>query len=422
MFRSTKTPALTVFLMGLAVSLVGCRNRYCGPLETIPACKVRNASCCDTGEAEKINFLKLRRKPPENYVLDGGDTLGIYIQGVTGDKDTPPPVHFPEDSGLQPALGYPVPIRDDGYISLPLVDPIRLSGLTLAQAEDRIRDAYTNDKEILLKGSDKIIVTLMKRRTYNVLIIREDNTSGNNERLSIRNNEVFVDEGKQGKTYSIELPAYENDILHALSETGGMPGEGAFNEIVVIRDGMNTGYQQVDGGIIEAPDFGMGASGLSSANVTRIPVEAETGMLPNLSEKDITLNDGDVVFIEGRQRDVFYTGGLLPGGRFPLPRDYEIDVLEAISLAGGSPEAVAGGSGNIRNGSVVPATKVVVLRRANCRQCAIEVDLRCAYGDPSQRVIIQPGDLIILEFRPREIFINTAVSLLQFGGIFRLIR
>ena len=410
-----------LLIFGLTVSLVGCASRRCGPLQTVPACKVRNASCCDTGETEKINFLSLRRKPPENYVLDGGDTLGIYIQGVTGDKDTPPPVHFPEDPGLQPALGYPVPIRDDGYISLPLIDPIRLSGLTLAQAEDRIRDAYTKDREILLKGSDKIIVTLMKRRTYNILVIREDNTNAGNDRLSIRNNEVFVDEGKQGKTYSIELPAYENDILHALSETGGMPGEGAFNEIIIVRDGMNMGYPAEDG-IIEAPNYQTVASSLSSANVTRIPVEAEQGQLPNLSESDITLSDGDVVFIEGRKRDVFYTGG------YCLEVDSRCHVIMKLMSSKqfpwrvAVPEAVAGGSGNIRNGAVVPATKLIVIRRSNCRQCAIEVDLRCAFSDPSQRVIVQPGDLLVLEYRPREIFINTTVSLLQFGGIFRLIR
>ena len=421
MFRSTNRPFLKpVLLLGVVICLVGCSNRRCGPLETIPANRVRNASCCNDRETEKINFLMLRRQPPENYVLDGGDTLGIYIQGVTGDKDTPPPVHFPDDPGLQPALGYPVPIRDDGFISLPLVDPIRLSGLSLAQAEDRIRDAYTSDNEILLKGSDKIIVTLIRRRTHNVLVIREDGGS-TSDRLSLRNNEVFVDDASQGQTFSIELPAYENDILHALSETGGMPGEGAVNEIVVIRDGMNTGLNGDTGGVIEAPDFGLGASGLSNANVTRIPIEAETGMLPNLTERDITLEDGDVVYIEGRQRDVFYTGGLLAGGRFPLPRDYEIDVLEAIALAGGATDSVAG-AGSIRTGSVVPATKVIVMRRANCRQCAIEIDLRCAQGNPEERIIIQPGDLITLEFRQREIVINTLVGLLQFGGIFRLIR
>ena len=106
--------------------------------------------------------------------MDAGDTLGIYIEGITGDRDTPPPVYFPEDSSRQPAVGFPVPIREDGMISLPLVEPVKISGLTLAEAEKRIRKAYTEDKQILLEGSQKIIVTLMKRRTYNVLVIRED--------------------------------------------------------------------------------------------------------------------------------------------------------------------------------------------------------------------------------------------------------
>ena len=74
--------------------LSGCTQRHCPPLNTVPASKVRNVTCCVNEDAEKINFLTLRRQPPESYILGGGDTLGIYIQGITGDKDTPPPVHF----------------------------------------------------------------------------------------------------------------------------------------------------------------------------------------------------------------------------------------------------------------------------------------------------------------------------------------
>ena len=40
------------------------------------------------------------------------------------------------------------------------------------------------------------------------------------------------------------------------------------------------------------------------------------------------------MLIEGREREVFYTGGLLPGGEWPLPRDYDLDVLGAIAMAG----------------------------------------------------------------------------------------
>ncbi len=392
-------------------------RRHCPPLNLVPACKVRNATCCDDFDPEKINFLMLRRRPPESYVLGGGDTLGIYIQGITGDKDTPPPVHFPEDPGLQPALGYPVPIRDDGNISLPLIDPIQLAGLTLAQAEDRIRDAYTKDRQILLEGSDKIIVTLIQRRTYNVLVIREDETDS--REISFRSNEVFLDDQRQGQTYSIELPAYENDILHALSETGGMPGEGAVNEIVIIRDGLNLGITSPEAVISAGIEDELYSTTLSAANVTRIPIEGKEGPLPQLTEAEITLNDGDVIFIEGRKREVFYTGGLLEGGRFPLPRDYEIDVLEAIAIAGGAnrSQRTAGGRGS----GIVPPTQVLILREHECEFCTIEVDLRCIKSDPSQRVIIQPGDIIQLEYRPREAILNTVVSVFQFGSIFRLL-
>ena len=42
---------------------------------------------------------------------------------------------------------------------------------------------------------------------------------------------------------------------------------------------------------------------------------------------------GDIVFIETREREVYYTGGVLQGREIPLPRDYDLDVLAAISLA-----------------------------------------------------------------------------------------
>lgn len=407
-----------VLLFSLVLASTGCEysRRHCPPLNPVPANKVRNATCCTNQEPEKINFLTLRRQPPEAYVLGGGDTLGIYIQGITGDKDTPPPVHFPEDPGLQPALGYPVPIRDDGYISLPLIEPLQLEGLTLAQAEDKIREAYTKDKEILLEGSDKIIVTLIQRRRYNVLVIRED--SSDSREISFRNNESFVDDNQKGETFSIELPAYENDVLHALAETGGMPGQEAINEIIIIRDGVSMGFSD-PGAIITPAENELNSPGLSTANVTRIPVESRDGMpLPVLTEEQITLEDGDVVFIEGRRREVFYTGGVLEGGRFPLPRDYEIDVLEAIALAGG------GSRGNTSVGTrgtgVLPPTEVLILREHECQFCTIEVDLRCIQSDPTQRVIIRPGDIIQLNFRQNESFINSIVSALQFGSIFRL--
>ena len=412
MWTFTKTLNLAL-ACGLAIPLVGCVST--GPTDLTPAREVLNASCCKPDNESQINFLKLRRSPPQEYVLDGGDTLGVYIQGITGDKDIPPPVHFPDDGG-QPALGYPVPVRDDGYISLPLVAPVRVTGLTVGEAEAKIVRAYTKDKKILLEGNEKIIVSLIQPRTYNVLVIREDIISRSGS-SALNRNEVFIGETAQSETFSIELPAYENDVLHALSETGGLPTERALNEILVLRGGLNGGYSDSIVQAIGGQDFNAESSTLDQANLVRIPIKAESGQFPQLSEQDITLEDGDIVYIKGREQDVFYTGGLLDGGRFPLPRDYNIDVLEAISLAGGSSVTTAGGIGE-----VLPATQVTVLRKCGCEQIAIDVDLRYALADPSERVIIQPGDLVVLEFRKNERAVNAVASVFQIGGIFNIFR
>ena len=419
-------PARTcIAALALCVSLLaGCRNY--GPTDLIPAADVLNRSCCEPDQEQKINFLTLRQTPPEQYVLGKGDVLGIYIQVITGDAEVPPPVNFADQDNTTPAIGYPVPIRDDGYISLPLIAPLRVIGLTVGEAEAKIIRAYTQDKKILLEGNEKIIVTLMQRRTYNVLVIREDGGTINNSNRGLNRNEIYLDEGLNTESFSIELPAYENDVLHALSETGGMPGETAKNEIVILRGAMNG--SQNPGAIVQAIGASHGnqkSKTLEGANVVRIPIRGEAGSFPELSEADITLEDGDVVFIEGRPRDVFYTGGLLEGGRFPLPRDYDIDVLEAMAMTGGSVSASAGTGGNgafSGVGNILPATQVTILRKCGCEQVAIDVDLRYALAEPCERVIVQPGDLIILEYRKNELFTNSFVSIFQFGGIFNLFR
>jgi len=410
----TNSKLLMVIGICLSLATTGCQSSI-APQDLVAAQDVLNSSCCEPDNTQQINFLALRQTPPKEYTLGKGDTLGIYIQGITGDKDVPPPVNFPDDPGAQPGLGYPVPIRDDGYISLPLVSPLRVAGLTLAEAERRISDAYTKDKEILLEGSEKIIVTLMQRRTYNVLVIREDIQSGPTSN-TIRANETFIGQDAGSESFSIELPATENDVLHALSETGGMPSQSAKNEIVIFRGGQQA--EDVDSLVqeVNAPDAPEQGPGGRGANIIRIPIEAERGNFPNFSEEDITLYDGDVVYIEGRDQDVFYTGGLLPGGRFPLPRDYQIDVLEAIAIAGASGTGAASAVNRGTTG-VVPATQVT-----GCEQTAIDVDLRYALADPSERVIIQPGDLIVLEFRNRELVANSLFGILQFGGIFNIFR
>jgi len=405
-----------VFMAFLSCSLVtGCQmfgNSDCNSAGSVP----NQASAPPKSSRMKLNFLQLRQDPPAAYLLAPGDVLGVFIEGVTGDESTPPPVNFPEDKSQDPSVGYPIPIRDDGRISLPLLGPIYISGATIAEAEEKIRDKYTAGG-ILQPGRDRIIVTLMRRRHYNITVIREDADS-----VTIGGGGgLLVGSSKKGKTHSIDLPAYENDVLHALSESGGLPGEDAKNEIVILR-GMFEDAQRNPYLMAQLLDADRRIDVVNGSNITRIPIRVgQNEIMPRITQDDIILEDGDVVLIEGRDTEFFYTGGLLDGAQHPIPRDYDLDVLGAIAIAGGSLSTSPGGSsgtlgsfggGGGRGSNLMPASRIRVLRTINGRATEIELNLReiVRNNDIAQRILIQPGDVVLLEYRPTEVLVNTGVT------------
>ena len=62
----------------------------------------------------------------------------------------------------------------------------------------------------------------------------------------------------------------------------------------------------------------------------RIPLRARPDEPITFTESDIILNEGDTVYIEARDTEVYYTAGLMGGAQIPLPRDYDLRVIEAI--------------------------------------------------------------------------------------------
>ncbi len=411
---------------GLALILIllpgwaGC----CSPFwYSVPADCVNGPRLFDAPRAsqEPINFVCLRQDPPPVYQLGPRDILGIYIEGVLGKPDDPPPVHFPEQADIPPAIGYPIPVREDGTLVLPLVPPINVTGLTLAQTELEIRKAYTLDRNVLRPGRDRIIVTLIRPRTYQVTVVRED-TGGPGIARGLAKGELILGSTKRGMTYQVELPAYQNDVLHALNASGGLPGVDAKNQITILR-GNFADVREQQQFIHSIQDAQVREDVLeSNPNVVRIPLRATPGQpLPNLSQEDVILAGGDIVFIESREAEVFYTGGLLEGGQHPLPRDYDLDVLGAIAMAGGSVAAAAGGSGpNALSGGggsagIIPPTRVIVVRHINGEQIAIRINLKRALRDPRERILIQPNDFVMLEYTCFELVANIALGNLQFN-------
>ncbi len=412
-----------IALVLLLIAMSGCSIYR----QTVPGYCVGNGFQESRTDKEPINFLRLRQEPPDAYRLDDRDVLGIYIEGVLGNKDEPPPVHFPEaGEDLPPAIGFPVPVREDGTLSIPLVDPISVRGLTLAQAEKKIRNAYIR-KKILKPDRERIIVTLMRPRNYHVLVVREDETTadaGSYLRGGAKNIALAMAFGqtRRGMSYPIELRAYENDVLHALSETGGLPGNDAKNEVIILRGAFES-PQELDHYMSGMQDPKYTEELMARPNVIKIPLRVgPNDPVVQLSEQDIVLNTGDIVFVRSRESEVFYTGGLLPGGQWPIPRDYDIDVLQAMALAGGNVGPSAGSSEQFLRGQnglagIFPATRVIVLRELCGEQVPIEISLKRAMLDPSERVRVQPGDFIVLEYTPMELIGNIAVSMFRINAL-----
>jgi hypothetical protein len=159
-------------------------------------------------------------------------------------------------------------------------------------------------------------------------------------------------------------------------------------------------------------------------NSILIPMRLRPGQVPDIRPEDIVLRDGDIVYVESRETDVYYTGGLLGGGEFPIPRDFDLDVLQAVSMARGNAFGASISTGLLGGAAQnVPPTELIVLREIpGRRQLAIRVDLNTAVNDPRQRIYVKKRDTLLLRYKPQEELINFASGVFYTFGISRLFR
>lgn len=556
MSRGTVTIRLLLCgLLGLPL-LVGCAAFR--PMKGIPARYLPDEYRGPSRSGKRtIDLSLLRQTPPKAHLVDAGDLLSIYIEGVLGHNAEQAPVHFPASNDLPPTVGYPVPVREDGTISLPYVGAISVRGLTLSQVEQRLRQAYTVDRQILNPHRERMIVALQRPRTYRITVIRQE--AGSDAAVS-QGGTLNLGALKRGTGKVVALPVYRNDVLNALAETGGLPGLDAENAIYVIRSGQGPTMHLAehrepsarrspsgqdapllvkdrtlaeDRGVVvrgqspygsryaplpadsaaarpwgpppaltdmaasagrvqpvaqpmttwpmpqpdatfspppgsSPPTVGAPLSpppylpppqlappGIPAAphapgwsvpgtpetwsgpplvgehgsprRIIRIPIRLGPGEVADITEEDIILYDGDIVFIESRDTEVFYTGGLLGGGQYSLPRDYDLDVLGAIAIAqgqrsggGGSPATSSvGGQSALNNDVSISASHLIILRPLpDGSQLPILVDLYEAVRDPAARVIIQPGDYLLLQYTRLEAIAAFVERHLLAGALF----
>ena len=467
-------------VLATAIVLPGCAAFH--PLRGVPASYLPDQYAGERRAGKRtINLNLLVRRPPDQYRIDAGDVLAVYIPGVLGRLSTKldeageePPINQPNTADDPPTIGYPVTVRDDGTIPMPYVRPIHVAGRTLAEVEDTIRRAYAVDTSILSADSDiqkRIVVSLQRAREYRILVVRQEMADMQATQNQVSN--LNIGNSKRGTAKIVQLRAYENDVLHALSRAegaDGLPGLDAENAIYVVRrrnriaqngpnpapsnaapdrnaptfapmghsvstaayrpsqpsgpnrivrtghslfndpaagglgqpmHGNATGWGGVPADWGWSPEMGLT---MDDPGIIRIPVRLGEGERPQITEDDITLYDGDIVFIESRETEVFYTGGLLGGGQYTLPRDYDITLTQAISIAQGQATAAAstkaiGGVSALNSDVTISPSHAVVLRTLpDGRRFPIEADLYKALRRQQEDIIIQPGDMIILQY------------------------
>lgn len=608
----------------------------------------------DRSNRRTIDLSLLRQTPPLDpktgslvHRIDGGDVLGIYVEGFVGKSSDPPPVYFPVNNDTPPSFGMPYPVREDGTISLPFVGSVNVRGLTLGEAEEKVKQAYLTPRQLIKPDYHRVQVNLQRPRQFRILVIRQD--SRNEPQSNAFLGQLNIGMVKRGTGKVVNLPVYSNDVLNALTATDGLPGLDAENAVYVIRrraatqggaldprwptglnpallgplglqtesptirgqsPGYDAAYQQsnsqqsnnnvrqanfigqpnqrvqyasgtfplapghglyvappevaddklppiapptiwsdrpADGQLeyeppivqtqyptplnaggptpidtrynaqrytdpgMNAPRYGdprvnglpmtanggwtpppappagepplnnsvlpngginpgssnvgypttqspyqtiptgpsgassngipsngtplipwtppsvqpdgqveggsplgfqeldpghgvlAGGEGLDGRHVIRIPIRLGPGETADIRPEDVILYDGDIVFIESRDTEVFYTGGLLGGGQYTLPRDYDLDILQAISLAQsrgvmGASRALGGVSALNNDVSISPSTAIVLRKLADGGEVPIKIDLYRARTDLSERIIIQPGDFILLQY------------------------
>lgn len=420
--------ALTVLLFSGCVTF----TRHAIPASRLP----NQFAAPERSSLVPINFSVLAGSKPAEYLLDTGDILAVTIPGVIPPdaKELPPVImgvsqslsqkyYPPNGTFLTPGVGIPVTVQANGELQLPLVAAIQARGNTQLQIAEKIRSAYI-EKGIVKAGNDQVNVSLIRGRVNRVLVLRED-IAAPGPTLVTKGSTMLQ---KRGSAEVIDLPVYESDILHALAVSGGLPGVDANNEVWILRKstlGENDAMQLknlVDNGEVPATAVNQLPAHLEAI---RIPLKLCPNQPIPFAPEDVLLHEGDIVYIEPRRDEYFYTGGLLPGGQIPMPRDEDLDVLEAVALAQGAVGGAGGtGAASVLRagagiGKVIPPSRVLVLRKLpNGDQLPIRIDLAKAMHDPTERIDIMAGDYIMMYYKPGEEFTNSALNFFNFAFAF----
>jgi len=235
----------------------------------------------------------------------------------------------------QPDLTTKTRVTADGYISFPLLDKVEVKGLTVQELEQKLKELL--EKDYLVKA--EVIVFIEDYHTRQVSVIGEANTPGK---------------------YSMSTEK-DMTLLEAIAMAGGFTKDADINRAKVMR--------------------------LEDGEKKTIDINVKDITEKGLKEKDIILKPDDVVFIP---KSFFFsvTGEVKNPGKFNMPTEREITLLEAIAMSGG-----------FTKDADVNRTKVMRIENGEKTTVPVMVKDITERGQKDKDIVLKPDDIIFIPKR-----------------------
>jgi len=338
----------TIALMLVVGMSIGCRSANKVPtiLATDLPMEFRAGNQSPNPQLD-LSFLASRSINTD--LIYPGDVLDVAV--ITGAEESPPD---------------PLPYRvaPNGMLDLPILGSVPVSGLTLAGAEERLRQHAIGNR---IYRDPKISVLLNTRQTDSIRVV-----------------------GAVDEPGDYEIPRAGSDLLAAITAAGGL-SKTAGRTIEIrhraLADGgvAQTAYQEGNGG------------GAQSVHV-------DLAKAMNGESGDLSLRDGSVVMVKEHRPSTVYVHGLVPhDGEFDLPKDEPLRVTQAVALAGGR---------EIEFADKIHVTRFV---EGYAEPVVIEVSMREAKSNRESNLVLMPGDVVSVEETPTTFTVDFLRNFFRIG-------
>jgi polysaccharide export outer membrane protein len=318
----------------------------------------------ETANVKTLSLAGLASISASSQQIERGDVLTVSIVSNLGEEELPPT---------------PLRVSDAGHVNVPLIGPVELAGLELAQAEQAIASAAAV-RGIL--AQPYVTVTMDEQRVNRIAVI-----------------------GAVQKPQVHDLPRGSSNLLTALAFAGGLTAE-AGPEVVIRRPGRRSGNMNLLPP--NGPDFTadggpqLTSYGETMAEPTTVRVNLATARLE--SPDGYYLEDGDVVEVPKRTPRLVRVIGLVKApDEYEIPLGEDWYLLDALAKAGDRTYQVA--------------DKVLVLRRDPNTGDIVQIhaSVREAKRSASANLRLQPGDIVSVEETPATFLVDSLSRYLRFG-------